>query len=324
MSDIGDRKTRELIRGDVFASEPPTTITSMADLRAVLKGEVWTLTILTGDQSGLVTELDETTIVIGRGADAHIRQNDDSLSRAHAAFALEAGVATVADLGSTNGTFVNGRRIVEACVLDSGAHVQLGAKTTVRVQLLHRIELASARALYESSMRDQLTGVYNRRHLDERLENEMAFALRHRTPVSVLMVDIDHFKRINDTWGHLAGDAALERFGALLTSSVREEDIVGRYGGEEFTIILREEDAAGASIVAERIRATVEAERLEWGGELIEYTASIGVACHDTGTPRASAAELVAAADQCLYRAKRAGRNIVISDVSSRSVPPRP
>jgi diguanylate cyclase (GGDEF)-like protein len=226
----------------------------------------------------------------------------------------------VRDLGSTNGTFVNGVRVDDKpSKVGNGARVQLGLRTTVRVQLLHREELAAAKALFESSTRDPLTGVCNRRHLDERLESELAFAQRHGTPLSVLMIDIDHFKKINDTLGHPAGDAVLVQFGRLLAGSVRKEDLVARYGGEEFTVLLRDESSAGAAILAERIRSMVESSVIEWQGKQVRYTVSVGVATHEARDPQKSAASLLETADRRLYGAKAAGRNTVVAD-DSRSV----
>jgi diguanylate cyclase (GGDEF)-like protein len=321
-----DHKTVEVNRADVESrlSEPPTAVTNVADIRALLRGDRWTLTVLTGEQSGRVVELTEkANVIIGRGSDAEVRQIDESLSRRHAAFTVHNGEPRVEDLSSTNGTFVDGARLEGARVLHNGARVQLGLNTAVRVQLQTRHEISTATALYESSIKDPLTGVSNRRHLDEQLDTELGFAKRHRTPLSVLMLDIDHFKKVNDTFGHPAGDAVLQAFSGLLTTSVRREDLVGRYGGEEFIILLRDSTASAAQILAERIRGHVETLAVPWEEKTIRFTVSIGIATHDTTTPFVDGTSLVAAADDCLYRAKRAGRNLVVGSTSARSVPPR-
>jgi diguanylate cyclase (GGDEF)-like protein len=300
-----------------------TAVTNLEDIQSTLGADRrWALTFLSGAAAGRVIPLDAGVTVVGRSSAADVQERDDSLSRKHAAFLLEDDAAAVQDLGSTNGTFVNGARIEGPTTVESGARVQLGLNTIVRVQKLSPAELETAQRLWDSSTRDPLTGVNNRRDLDHRMEAEYAFASRHRRPLSVLMLDIDHFKHVNDSLGHQAGDAVLVALGTYLTSAVRTEDVVARYGGEEFVLVLRDEDAGGAQIVAERVRAHVEEMEIEWESEAIRITASLGVATHAPLRPYGSAGAVIAAADECLYRAKRSGRNLVIADASPRSVPP--
>ena len=168
------------------------------------------------------------------------------------------------------------------------------------------------RMLSEVSSRDALTGLYNRWFVLEKIDSELNRALRHGSPMSLLMLDLDHFKRINDTWGHAAGDQVLKGIGRLLRESCRVYDVPGRYGGEEFCIVLPETRSGNTTAVAERIRQRLAASELPCGDGSIAVTASIGIA--GTDSPDAavlSPAELIERADRALYAAKNRGRNRV-------------
>jgi diguanylate cyclase (GGDEF)-like protein len=169
------------------------------------------------------------------------------------------------------------------------------------------------RMLSEVSSRDALTGLYNRWFVLEKIDSEMNRALRHGSPMSLLMLDIDHFKRVNDTWGHGAGDQVLQAIGKLLRDSCRVYDVPGRYGGEEFCIVLPETKPGNTSVVAERIRSRMEATQLQCGETSINVTASIGIAGMDASESNEllSPAALIERADRALYSAKNRGRNRV-------------
>jgi two-component system, cell cycle response regulator len=160
------------------------------------------------------------------------------------------------------------------------------------------------------SRTDGLTGLFNRRHLDEELARRNTDSLRHGEPICVLLLDIDHFKQINDTHGHPAGDFVLTELSAMLGSLVRTEDMLARFGGEEFTLLCRGTDLPGAMIVAERLRTTVESRTFTFGGKNIPVTISLGVAAIPDATIKDDAAFL-AAADKAMYEAKVSGRNRV-------------
>jgi len=171
---------------------------------------------------------------------------------------------------------------------------------------------AKARVLEEASQRDKLTGLYNRGRLDSYLMEEFATALRSGKPLSVIIADVDHFKRVNDTLGHQAGDRVLVTVAQALGGRLRPRDLVARYGGEEFVLVLPETDAAGALVVAERIRQKIEAARTPVEGAApVAVTLSFGCATIP-GHQLSTSAELLAAADRALYAAKRAGRNRVM------------
>lgn len=244
--------------------------------------------------------------VIGRDPDVDVRLDDAALSRRHARIFWLAGAWRVEDLGSINGTFVDGQRLTGSRELEDGARLQIGRGCVFRISLQDSLEREASRRLYESTVKDPLTGLHNRRHLDARLEEEVAFARRHGTALSVLLLDVDHFKRVNDTHGHQAGDAVLQVLSALLTKLLRTEDLVARYGGEEIAIAARGTDAVNALILADRIRRRVEAATMPWGGQTLRITVSIGVA---TWNADLDVAALLGAADAALYRAKAEGRN---------------
>lgn len=169
------------------------------------------------------------------------------------------------------------------------------------------------RLLSEVSSRDSLTGLYNRWFVMEKIDSELNRALRHGSPMSLLMMDVDHFKRINDTWGHSAGDQVLQGIGKLLRDSCRVYDVPGRYGGEEFCIVLPETKTGNTGVVAERIRHRLASTELQCGETSIAVTASIGIAGMDTPDDGhvLSPAGLIERADRALYFAKNRGRNRV-------------
>jgi diguanylate cyclase (GGDEF)-like protein len=170
------------------------------------------------------------------------------------------------------------------------------------------------RLLAEASSRDALTGLYNRWFLVEKLDSELNRALRHGSPMSLLMLDLDHFKQINDTFGHPAGDQVLQAIGRLLRESCRVYDVPGRYGGEEFCVVLPETRPANTIVVAERIRHRLESTELPCGDRSVVVTASIGIAGMDVPVDDGdvlSPAALIDRADRALYAAKSHGRNRV-------------
>lgn len=167
------------------------------------------------------------------------------------------------------------------------------------------------RELSEISSKDALTGLYNRWYVIEKIESEINRALRHKTPISLLMLDLDHFKRVNDTYGHPAGDLVLQVVGRLLRESCRIYDVPGRYGGEEFCIVLPETHLGNSTTVAERIRRRLAETQFDCSGSRIEVTASMGIAAVTDEDSVLSASSLIERADQALYTAKSRGRNRV-------------
>lgn len=269
----------------------------------------YALTLLTGVEAGLVHELDAAETVLGRGPDCQLRIDDSALSRRHCRVFRGEDGHYVEDLGSTNGTRVDGQALSAPRRLDDGARIQMGRDTVLKFSKVDALEAEASRRLYESAMNDPLTGVHNRRYLDEHLRSEFAFAARHGSALSLLIVDADHFKRVNDTWGHPAGDAVLRALAVQLQRSVRAEDLVARFGGEEFAVLTRGITGEGAVVLAERIRRSVEGAPVLFEGQRISLTVSVGVVTMERNRGFASPEALLEAADGALYRAKQGGRN---------------
>ena len=303
-SDPGDKPIR---------FEETTQVTRIDDSRpaAAMRRDRAMLTVLVGPNPGAIMTVEADPIVLGRGQEATYRLEDEGLSRAHARVVREGEQFFVEDLGSTNGTFVNGYRITQKRPLRDGDRIQVGKNTILKFNHQDALEQDAVRQLYESAVRDPLTHVYNRRYLEERLRQEFAYAARHGTSLSVLILDIDHFKRINDTLGHLAGDRVIQVLADTVARIVRAEDVVARYGGEEFAVIARGIQAAHAVIFAERIRHSIERLAIPWEGQSLQITVSVGVATMDRDVTFRDMRAVVTAADDALYRAKNGGRNRV-------------
>jgi two-component system, cell cycle response regulator len=248
---------------------------------------------------------------VGRLAECDLSLKYEGVSRHHARIVFENGSYVVEDLGSANGTLIRGQRVRRHALKD-GDVLQFGPLVSVRYSITDSQEEHILRHLYEASVRDSLTGAFNREYLSERLKSEVAFAQRHRTDASLIMFDLDHFKRVNDTFGHPAGDAVLIEVVRTVNKDLRTEDILARYGGEEFAITLRGVNLAGTERLAERIRAN-NARSVKVGTHEIPVSISVGCAMlSECGDPP-SVEKLVATADRRLYAAKTGGRNRVVA-----------
>jgi len=265
-----------------------------------------------GVAAGQVVSVTQFPFSMGRHPTNRLPVDDDSISRFHARFTCENGEYFVEDLGSRNGTFVQGKRVSRLQIRDDD-WVQLGARVSFRFAVTDFRQEGLLRKLYESSTRDALTGAYNRRHFEDRLRAEIAFAVRHATDCALLLLDLDHFKRINDTYGHPAGDEVLRHLTGVAGRTLRAEDVFARMGGEEFVVVLRNIELKGATRLAERLCASVRAKVIEHGGNTIKVTMSAGaasLACCRTPSPD----ELISIADRRLYLAKQQGRNRVVAE----------
>lgn len=190
---------------------------------------------------------------------------------------------------------------------------ELAARLAIHLRLkqAHDELVRTTTELERQCNTDSLTGLANRRRVRELLEGELGRCARYGRTVSFLMLDVDRFKQLNDSYGHSAGDYVLVQLGALLADRVRKQDLVGRYGGEELAIVLPETGLHGAGVLAERIRAAIGELRIAWEGETLQVTASIGVASIGVGHTETADA-LIRAADRALYRAKTSGRDRVV------------
>jgi diguanylate cyclase (GGDEF)-like protein len=272
------------------------------------------LIVMKGNNVGRIFELDPTAgiTIIGREDECDIQVVDADVSRRHAAMRFDAEQKSfvVTDLKSRNGTFVNEEPMHDVRTLRIGDKLRLGTTTVMRLSLADEPEAHYAREMFRAALIDGLTGAYNRRYLDERLDEELAFAKRHDKPLSLILVDFDHFKRINDDYGHRAGDYVLRQAIRLINTEVRTEDVVARYGGEEFAVLCRDSNHMQAMVLAERLRKRIEHENFVHDGQTLPVTVSIGIA-DSSLLPDDSAASFIEAADQALYSAKDAGRNVV-------------
>ncbi|MCX7808531.1 MAG: GGDEF domain-containing protein, partial [Deltaproteobacteria bacterium] len=244
----------------------------------------------------------------GRGPDNDIVLDNDSISRRHCRIERRGAEWYVVDVGSTNGTMLNGMLFRgEARRLSRGDQIKVG-DTIFKYLSGSDVEAQYHEAIHELAIKDGLTNVFNKRYLLETLEREVPRALRHQRPLSILMFDIDHFKRINDTYGHLAGDYVLREVATIVRKRLRPDDTFGRYGGEEFCAILPETSLSGASVIGEDLRRRIEAASFVFEGNQIPVTISIGGA---QLVPGQDVMGLIKAADEKLYEAKRSGRNCV-------------
>jgi len=267
------------------------------------------LVVLAGVSAGEMFRLQDDRTVVGRGTKVQIRLNDEGVSREHCAFERDGEKVSVIDVGSTNGTYVNGIK-VDRKELNDGDKVMVGSTTILKFTYHDYLDEVFQRQMYESALRDGLTKVFNKKYFTDYLEKEFAFATRHGSPLALIFLDIDHFKKINDTHGHPAGDFVLSELSQLMAGLLRTEDVLARFGGEEFIVLCRGSDQKGALTVAERLRSTVEQRKFTFGGKDIPVTISLGIA----SVPESGAddhAGFLAAADKALYEAKRTGRNRV-------------
>lgn len=269
------------------------------------------LTRIDGPDAGRVFSLSEDQLTLGRSHHADMHVADDGVSRKHARICFVDGAFVVEDLDSRNGTYVGS----EPCVrsqLRQGDVIRLGPVATFRFCWMDRHQEGLVQQLYETSVRDALTGAFNRRYLQQRIDSEIAYAQRHETALSVLLLDIDFFKRVNDSYGHLEGDRVLGEVATACQRALRVEDTFARYGGEEFAAILRGIPLPGAVRAAERLRIAI-AKNVCVGEPPTAVAVSIGCSAYEPTTVN-TAEKLISVADRYLYEAKQAGRARVHAD----------
>jgi diguanylate cyclase (GGDEF)-like protein len=268
------------------------------------------LIVLTGPHVGKTLKVDSEEITLGRAQEVDFRINDVGISRTHAMVHDYGDVVMIEDLDSANGTYVNGNRLNRPYQLEEGDKITLGSTTILKFTYQDELDEDFQRHMFEAALRDGLTGIYNKKYLMTNLESELTYAIRHNTALSLLLFDIDHFKNVNDTYGHLAGDAALVKLARLIDQAIRSEDLFARYGGEEFAVLCRGIRHSQAAALGERLRRMVASTSFEHNEDLLPVTISIGVA----GVPGfkvETPEELIELADGALYRAKEDGRNRV-------------
>lgn len=254
-------------------------------------------------------ELTPAPMIIGRAEGCGLRLDDSSISRQHARIQWTAAGFEITDLGSTNGILVNDAP-VQTAILNTGDRIRLG-KRIFRFLADNDMESQYYETVYTMMTRDGLTGAFNKRYLLECLDREVVRSQRHSRPLAVIMFDIDHFKKINDTYGHLAGDEVLREVSQRIQAVISCDDVFARFGGEEFAIVVAEEDLSAALNLGERCRAIIAAEPFETSAGPLEVTISVGVAAPQP-EHLSDRDAILALADARLYDAKRNGRNQVV------------
>ena len=273
------------------------------------------LIVISGPHVGKMFKVEKDESTLGRSSKADIYVNDVGISRKHARLITWGDDVFVEDLGSANGTYLNGDRLSRRVQLQDGDKITLGSTTILKFTYHDRLDETFQKQMFDAALRDSLTGAYNKNFLMNHLNTEVSFALRHGTPLSVIMFDVDHFKPVNDNHGHLAGDAILKRLSEIAMATLRTDDIFARYGGEEFTIVSRGIDMERAAIIAERLRQIVANTNFVFDGRHIPITISLGVAALPD-VPARDTDELLSMADKALYLSKNMGRNRVSTAAS--------
>lgn len=294
-----------------MVEESETVITVVAnDLeeRTALSGQAC-LVAFYGRNIGKRYFLERPEIIIGRSDSANIQVEQDSVSRQHAKITTHAGRTWLCDLDSTNGSFVNDKA-VDDCELCDGDLIRMG-QTIFKFLTGSNIESRYHEEVYRLTTIDGLTQAFNKRFFLEALERELHRVVRYGHQSALTMCDIDHFKDINDTHGHLAGDHVLRELCRIIADNLRREDVFARYGGEEFAIILPEIDGPHAVQVAEKLRGLVEAHAFSYANEIIPVTMSFGVHAASGEEEHVDVTGFIADADAKLYQAKVNGRNRV-------------
>ena len=264
------------------------------------------LTVSVGKDMGMMVLL-QGRMSIGRSPESSIALDDELVSWDHCSVINLNGHISLQDNNSRNGVFVDGEK-VEHCDLNVGSNIQIG-DTVLKLELLSEIEVESRQSLYNRANVDLLTGAYNRHYFQENARQELSLSRRELTSLKIVMIDIDLFKGINDKYGHLAGDYILSEAANIIRNSIRDYDLLCRYGGEEFILLLRGAISLGdTEKLCERIRRQIEERHFEYGGISIKLTISIG-ACFQEDTRELTLDDIICKADKALYESKKRGQN---------------
>ena len=283
----------------------------MKEIRRIARLNVPYLVVLAGESVGRVIRLDpHKDLTIGRTRGCQLFFDCENISREHAIFEMgDEGQTLIRDLGSTNGTLVNGKK-VDRAVLQDGDRICLG-NVILRYSFKDDLEFGLHQDLYEKATRDPLTGVFNKRYFMETLYKEFAFHRRQKMPLSLVMMDLDDFKRLNDTYGHVNGDIVLKSLAREVKSCMRREDMIARFGGEEFVMLFCGTPRETAIIIADKLLELVRAMKFGTATVVFSTSATLGVACLENDN-FSSADEMLMAADQNLYIGKEEGKNRVV------------
>ena len=294
---------------DQTTSASKTVLTEVAEARAPRPGSAnGCLVVIYGQEMGRRVRVTTKPLIIGRSPKCEIQIDQESVSRNHCRIRFENGEFLVRDLGSTNGTYVNDDLVEGDGRLRHGDQLKVG-RTILKFIVGDDVEVEYHEEIYRLMTTDGLTQLNNKRYFDEMLDREVARAKRYKRTFSLLVFDIDHFKDVNDRFGHLAGDAILRQLGAVLLGRLRVNDVLARIGGEEFGLITPEVGLEGAGGLARKINRLIRDTRFEFEGTRVEITVSLGVA--EWQAHYEDPSDLFKAADGKMYEAKRRGRNQV-------------
>jgi diguanylate cyclase (GGDEF)-like protein len=293
------------------ADDERTVITSLnaAAIVGSDNGNEACLVVIYGPELGRRVALQRGgSVEIGRQPTCEFPIDQESVSRRHARVVWTNQHWHVIDLGSTNGTYVNDELVSDRVVRD-GDQIKIG-RCILKFLESGSVETSYHEEIYRLMTFDGLTGIYNKRFFHETLDREVSRSKRYQRQLSLLVFDIDLFKSVNDTYGHIAGDAVLRQMASLVRGHLRREDLFARVGGEEFAVLLPEIPTPEACAVGEKIRALVERSNFVFDNISIPLTVSVGLATL-AADPQESSEALFARADGRLYQAKSAGRNRV-------------
>ena len=266
--------------------------------------------MIEGDVLGEVYPLSQDSVIIGRAADVDLVLSDNGASRQHLQVTSMDSHWLAIDLGSTNGTYLNAEKLNTPTELQDGDKIRI-SDTTLKFSFHDSKDTEFHRQLRERATRDGLTQAFNQGYFMEIIAKEFNYAERHGSSLGLALIDIDHFKRVNDTYGHAAGDYILKTLCSLIEEEAREYDTFARIGGEEFAFLLRDATTDASASLAERIRAKIETGIFEFEENRFKVTISIGIATFSPGHSFTDNKQLFEAADKQLYKAKNAGRNQV-------------
>ena len=269
------------------------------------------LIMVRGDFIGQVYELIKDVTRLGRSDGVDLVVADTSISRKHAMIVQRTDGFYLSDLDSTNGTHLNRENITTACLLHEGDKIALG-NVVFKFSYQDEDDTLYHKMLRNMAVKDGLTRIYNKRFFDEAVVKEFDYNRRNKAGMALVMFDIDNFKQVNDTWGHLAGDAILKQLAALIEDEARGYDVFARIGGEEFVFLMRSASREAAAALAERVRHVIADHTFKYEDLALRVTVSLGVSYWLGGDEFTSAEAFVADADQKLYQAKGAGRNQVV------------
>jgi len=296
-----DEKTEDLDLNEIVREKIPKQ----------LGQQKFYLIIVYGDNIGKIYPLDRKTITIGRSDEFDIQLTDSSCSREQAIIEFnDDNKPVLKDLDSTNGTFVNGSKITEINIED-GDKIMFGVSSVFKFAILDSLEAEFQMNLYESSINDHLTGAFNKKYFLDTLSKEFSYSLRHNSSLGLLMLDIDFFKKINDTYGHIVGDIVLKEIVKRIENNLRNEDILCRYGGDEFAVIFRDFKSGFVKITAERIRLFFDGKSINCKDHRVNISVSIGTATLDNENI-ATPGDMIEIADANLYQAKHSGGNCIV------------